>query len=92
MAKNQIKKLIVCGKTVDLCSVSAVHENGQVIEPTYDGYVPGFFPGEHAGDYLELDIEVATGLITNWPKGLTDKQMCKDMNIPFPLKAPAEAR
>ena len=31
-----------------------------------DGYVPDFFPGDHGGDYMELDIELATGKILNW--------------------------
>lgn len=34
----------------------------------YEGYVPGFMPGEHFGDYLILDIDIDTGLITNWVK------------------------
>ena len=34
----------------------------------YEGYVPGFMPGEHYGDYLILDIDIDTGQITNWPK------------------------
>lgn len=32
----------------------------------YDGYVPAFFPGEHYGDYVMLDIDLATGRILNW--------------------------
>jgi len=32
----------------------------------HDGYVPGFMPGEHYGDYIELDIDVKTGKILNW--------------------------
>lgn len=32
----------------------------------YDGYVPDFMPGEHYGDYVQLDIELATGRILNW--------------------------
>lgn len=32
----------------------------------YAGYVPEFFPGQHWGDYIELDIELATGKILNW--------------------------
>lgn len=34
----------------------------------YEGYVPGFFPGEHYGDYLILNIDIETGQITNWRK------------------------
>ena len=31
-----------------------------------DGYVPDFMPGEHFGDYVILNIDIDTGLITNW--------------------------
>lgn len=31
-----------------------------------DGYVPDFFPGRDS-DYLELQIDVRTGKILNWP-------------------------
>lgn len=34
----------------------------------YEGYVPGFFPGEHYGDYLILNIDLETGQIKNWVK------------------------
>jgi hypothetical protein len=34
----------------------------------YDGYVPDFFPGQHFGDYVELEIDVDTGMILNWKK------------------------
>jgi hypothetical protein len=33
---------------------------------SYDGYVPSFFPGEHFGDYVMLDIDPYTGKILNW--------------------------
>lgn len=41
-------------------------EGDEVAE--YEGYVPGFFPGEHYGDYLILNINIETGQITNWQK------------------------
>ncbi|OPB16912.1 hypothetical protein BFW91_02165 [Pseudomonas fluorescens] len=34
----------------------------------YTGYVPDFFPGEHYGDYLFLNIDLETGQIKNWKK------------------------
>jgi hypothetical protein len=34
----------------------------------YTGYVPAIFPGEHYGDYIELDIDLETGQILNWRK------------------------
>ncbi|MGY4663202.1 hypothetical protein ACVWZ9_003996 [Pseudomonas chlororaphis] len=30
--------------------------------------MPDFFPGEHFGDYLMLNIDIETGLIKNWRK------------------------
>jgi hypothetical protein len=35
---------------------------------TRDDYVPSFFPGEHYGDYLILDIDLETGRIVNWKR------------------------
>ena len=37
----------------------------------YTGYVPDFFPGEHYGDYLILNIDLETGQIKNWQKPAT---------------------
>lgn len=34
----------------------------------YTGYVPDFFPGEHWGDYVQLDIDIVSGHIVNWRK------------------------
>lgn len=34
----------------------------------YEGYVPDFFPGNHYGDYLILNIDLETGQIKNWNK------------------------
>ena len=34
----------------------------------YEGYVPSFFPGNHHGDYVSLDIDLETGRILNWKK------------------------
>ena len=46
---------------------ATLEEKGKVIGE-YDGYVPDFFPGEHYGDYVMLDIDVETGKILNWKK------------------------
>ncbi|CAB4131573.1 hypothetical protein UFOVP276_23 [uncultured Caudovirales phage] len=32
----------------------------------HDGYVPEFFPGNHYGDYVILNIDIDTGKILNW--------------------------
>lgn len=50
----------ITAKCSDMFSASL--NNGK----SYDGYVPSFFPGEHYGDYVELEIELATGKILNW--------------------------
>lgn len=41
----------------------------------HDGYVPGFMPGEHYGDYVDLIIDIETGNILNWrsPEEMQDK-------------------
>jgi hypothetical protein len=49
-------------------------KNGTILE--YSGYVPDFFPEEHYGDYVELDIDLNTGKIVNWKKP-TKKQLEK---------------
>ncbi len=67
----KIARLRVCGKTADMCSIVATDADGRTIgERT--GYVPRYFPGGDE-DYLDLDIEVETGRILNWPKRLSQK-------------------
>lgn len=54
-------------KVCDRCGGELVDQDGQTIHDAEgDGYVPDFFPGEHYGDYLILDIDIDTGQITNW--------------------------
>ena len=47
---------------------SAVLSDGKEFVGEYNGYVPGFFPGEHYGDYVMLKIDTETGQILNWRK------------------------
>lgn len=56
-------------KVSDSGSYTLVDSNGNKIKE-HDGYVPGFFPGEHYGDYLILDIDLKTGQIMNWKKSI----------------------
>jgi hypothetical protein len=56
------KVISISAKCSDLFSASL--DDGRV----YDGYVPKFFPGQHYGDYVELEIELETGRILNWKK------------------------
>ncbi len=59
--------ITICGKTSDLFTASIHNQDGSTLG-TYEGYVPDFFPGEHYGDYIILEIELATGQILNWKK------------------------
>jgi hypothetical protein len=40
--------------------------DGIQIGSDYSGYVPDFFPGQHYGDYVLLEVDVDTGKIVNW--------------------------
>jgi hypothetical protein len=54
-------------KCSDMFWAEFTDASGKVIKE-YDGYVPNFMPGEHYGDYVELDIDLSTGRILNWKK------------------------
>jgi hypothetical protein len=56
--------LSISAKCSDLYSHTLTLKSGE--ERHYDGYVPSFFPGEHYGDYVMLDIDPYTGKILNW--------------------------
>ena len=75
MEINQQKTVKVNAKTLRIhCKVSnrftyAIDdEQGEEIHCQDDGYVPDFMPGEHYGDYVILDIDLDTGMVTNWTK------------------------
>ena len=72
-----IETLHISAKCSDLCFVQAKNEAGEVVAES-DGYVPGFMPGEHYGDYVSLQIDVKTGQILNWEKP-TQKQIKEDL-------------
>jgi hypothetical protein len=67
------KTISICAKCSDMFSATVKDAEGNDLFD-YNGYVPGFFPGEHWGDYVMLDIELATGKILNW-KAPTAKQL-----------------
>ena len=56
--------LKICGKTSDMFSATLEVDGKNAGE--YEGYVPKFFPGDHYGDYIQLHIDVDTGVIVNW--------------------------
>lgn len=70
-----MKTISINAKCSDLFYASLNDEaEGRIGE--YDGYVPDFFPGEHYGDYIQLEIDIETGKILNWRKPST-----KDLKI-----------
>ena len=73
-----IKTIIITAKCSDLCYITYMDEKNQKVGER-DGYVPDFFPEEHYGDYVELEIEVSTGKILNW-KTPTQKELTKSMD------------
>lgn len=70
-----IRKVSVHVKVCDAGKYDLIDVNGKVIATRSEDYVPGFFPGEHYGDYLILDIDIETGQILNWKKPTPEKVM-----------------
>lgn len=70
---NEIKTIKMTAKCSDLCYMNFKNAQGKQVGER-DGYVPDFMPGQHWGDYVELEIDVATGKILNW-KAPTQKQL-----------------
>jgi hypothetical protein len=71
--KVQAKEIRLHMKVRDEFEGDLVDQNGKVLAG-YEGYVPGFFPEDHYGDYLILNIDLETGQITNW-KAPTAKEI-----------------
>jgi hypothetical protein len=66
-----MKTISISAKCSDLFSATLTETgalNEHVSNKEYSGYVPDFFPGQHYGDYVQLDIEIETGRILNWKK------------------------
>lgn len=63
---EDIKTIAMSLKVSDMFAASFLDAKGNVVFE-YDGYVPDFFPDDHYGDYVMLDIDVS-GKITNWKK------------------------
>lgn len=64
---DKITTVSISAKCSDLCSTQLKDAAGKTLVD-HSGYVPDFMPGEHYGDYVILDIDVATGVIKNWKK------------------------
>lgn len=63
----QAKTLKIHMKVCDEFAAKLCDQDGDVLKD-YEGYVPGFMPGQHYGDYVILDIDIDSGQITNWRK------------------------
>lgn len=61
-----VKRIKTCIKVCDRFTAEVIGSDGEVIRSIEDEYVPDCFPGQHYGDYLELDIDIETGQILNW--------------------------
>ncbi len=61
----EAKTLKIHMKCRDTFDAQLVDQDGGVLKD-YEGYVPGFMPGKHYGDYLMLDIDLDSGKILNW--------------------------
>ncbi|MGP2470001.1 hypothetical protein V1956_20285 [Yersinia sp. 2540 StPb PI] len=63
-----VKRIKTCIKVRDTFTADVIDADGKVIRTLESEYVPDCFPGNHYGDYLELDIDIETGQILNWKK------------------------
>lgn len=66
MVQVDVKTVSIHCKVSDMFTYQLKDADGEVIFNQDDGYVPGFMPGHHYGDYVILDIDIDTGLVTNW--------------------------
>lgn len=63
--------LWVTAKCSDMFSMQMLPGLNSEPVAEYDGYVPLWFPNpneEHYGDYVHLEIDIATGQILNWKR------------------------
>lgn len=77
--KVSVKTVSVHVKVCDRGCYEFKSPTGTTLKELDEDYVPDFFPGEHYGDYLILDIDLSTGKITNW-KSPTESQLKEIFN------------
>jgi len=63
-----VKRIKTCIKVCDGFTAAVIDADGKTVRSIENEYVPDCFPGNHCGDYLELDIDIETGQILNWQK------------------------
>ena len=59
-------------KCTDYFTAHIHDKEGDELGGQDDGYVPSFFPGEHYGDYIILNIDLKSGKILNWVEPSAD--------------------
>lgn len=64
----EAKELRIYTKVSDMFTASLHDQDGECIYDQDDGYVPDLMPGDHYGDYIILNVDIDTGVITNWRK------------------------
>ncbi len=64
--EHEAKTLMIHCKVSDRFTASLLDKDGNEIHVQEDGYVPGFMPGDHYGDYVILEIDLDSGRIVNW--------------------------
>lgn len=74
------KYVTVHAKVCDSGSYELSTEGGQKLGELED-YVPSFFPEQHHGDYLILKIDLETGLIANWKKGIEPIEVARAFGL-----------
>ncbi len=58
-------KIFISGKCSDMTTLNVVDDEGNTISPyRIEGYVPPAFGG---GDYIDIGVDVDTGVIVGWP-------------------------
>lgn len=62
----EARTFALCLKVSDRFAGTLLDQYGAELITVEETYVPDFFPGNHYGDYVELNIDVDTGMIINW--------------------------
>ena len=71
--KVSVKGVKVHVKVGDRGSYEFITTTGETVKDMQSEYVPDFFPDDHYGDYLILNIDLATGQIINWNPPTADQ-------------------
>jgi hypothetical protein len=77
----KVKTITIQVKATDTSFITYHGPNGIVIA-SEEGNLPNFLPGANYGEYLSLDIDLATGKILNWTSPSQDEisQCLEELN------------